>query len=83
MECDLDYMEPTVQASDYAAVDPWEEDRREAMKQLYSQKHLPDELEKGNLGKGKIKFAPHGSEIRRRERSSSFSIPDLSEVGKI
>ncbi|KAL3984575.1 hypothetical protein ACH3XW_35085 [Acanthocheilonema viteae] len=68
MECDLDYVQPAVHESDYAAVDPWEEDRKEAMKQLYSQQYLPDELEKNNSGKNKIKFAPHGSEIRRRER---------------
>lgn len=74
MECDLDYVQPVQHESDYAAVDPWEEDRREAMKQLYSQKHSPNELEKdGNLGKSKIKFVPQESEIRQRERSlSSF-----------
>ncbi|CAG9536926.1 unnamed protein product [Cercopithifilaria johnstoni] len=68
MECDMDYMQPAVHESDYAAVDPWEEDRREAMKQLYSQKYLPDELEKENSGKSKIKFMPHESGIRRHER---------------
>ncbi|VDK79066.1 unnamed protein product [Litomosoides sigmodontis] len=69
MECDLDYVQPALRESDYAAVDPWEEDRKEAMKQLYSQKRLPDELEKeGNLGKSRVKFIPQESEIRRRER---------------
>ncbi|VIO97971.1 Uncharacterized protein BM_BM3310 [Brugia malayi] len=68
MECDLDYMQPAVQESDYTAVDPWEEDRKEAMKQLYSHKYSSDQSEKVNSDENKNKFIPRESEIRRRER---------------
>ncbi|EJD74308.1 hypothetical protein LOAG_18358, partial [Loa loa] len=73
VECDeTDYMQPAIHESDYVAIDPWEEDRREAMKQLYSNKYIPDENEKINFdGIDKIKFIPRESEIRRRERSSN------------
>lgn len=69
MECDLDYLQPAVHESDYVAVDPWEEDRREAMKQLYSQKYSS---EKANLEGSKMKSVSPRPEIRRRERSSFF-----------
>ncbi|VDK85309.1 unnamed protein product, partial [Onchocerca ochengi] len=70
MECDSDHtMQPAAHDSDYTAVDPWEEDRREAMKQLYSQMYLPDKSEKMNSIEGKIKFVPRESEIRQRERT--------------
>ncbi|OZC12242.1 hypothetical protein X798_00763 [Onchocerca flexuosa] len=74
MECDSDHtVQPAAHDSDYTAVDPWEEDRREAMKQLYSQMYLPDKSEKVDSMEGKIKFVPRESEILRRERKKQAS----------
>ncbi|VDN02884.1 unnamed protein product [Thelazia callipaeda] len=39
MECELKPIQRVVRNYDYEIVDPWEEDRREAMKQLYSQNY--------------------------------------------
>lgn len=75
MECDLDYPEPTAVPE---PVDTWEEDRREAMKQLYSRKNWPTESEKVTNAVGdKVKYDPRGTEIRRRERSSNLSCQKL------
>uniref|UniRef100_A0A1I8EVA4 Uncharacterized protein n=1 Tax=Wuchereria bancrofti TaxID=6293 RepID=A0A1I8EVA4_WUCBA len=68
MECDLDYTQPTMYESDYTAIDPWEEDRKEAMKQLYSHKYSSDQSQKMNSDENKMKFISRESEIRRRER---------------
>lgn len=44
MECESNRLQHAVQDSDYEAVDPWEDDRREAMKQLYSNKYPKENL---------------------------------------
>uniref|UniRef100_A0A915PIW9 Uncharacterized protein n=1 Tax=Setaria digitata TaxID=48799 RepID=A0A915PIW9_9BILA len=69
MECELDYLQPAVHDSDYTPADPWEEDRREAMKQLYSRNYLMDKTEKKDSSGNKMSYILQRSEIRRRERT--------------
>ncbi|OZC12243.1 hypothetical protein X798_00764 [Onchocerca flexuosa] len=84
MECDSDHtVQPAAHDSDYTAVDPWEEDRREAMKQLYSQMYLPDKSEKVDSMEGKIKFVPRESEILRLLGDAVTEYPFQYRTGKL
>lgn len=50
MECNDKSMQSSLHASEYEVVDPWEEDRKEAMKQLYPDNYTDDNNDTDDYG---------------------------------